>query len=77
MPNPHAEYLEEKHSLADLKSFCRENKIKGFSGLGKKALKDLIYKHGETMVKDEPPPSPVEEIQPKKMIKVKSKKSKM
>ena len=49
MPNPHTEYLEAKHSLADLKQFCRENKIRGFSGLNKADLKNLIYKHGEAM----------------------------
>jgi hypothetical protein len=45
--NPHAEFLQEKHSLAELKAFAKEHKIRGFSGLNKATIKELIYKHGE------------------------------
>jgi len=45
--NPHAEFLQEKHSLAELKAFAKEHKIRGFSGLNKADVKGLISKHGE------------------------------
>jgi len=43
------EFLAEKPPLEELKNFCRKYKIRGFSVLKKKEIRDLIEKTGKKM----------------------------
>lgn len=52
-----------QQSVANLKRLCKENGIKGYTRLQKKALAELLELHGVT-----PPPPPLESFTKKQLI---------
>ena len=49
MVKDYKDFLNEKHTLAELKEYCRQYKIKGFSNLKKADIIKLIEKAGKLM----------------------------